>query len=234
MEYILFIITAAFLLSLQIFLGTNKCKSIIEKTLGTGFLKHFYRFIYIAISFAIYTQLISYFMRLEYLEIFNFKAFFNNIFLTLVPNFPYDNPYLIVDLFRVIFIVMIIESIYELGFLEFIGIKQILLLFSKHRKTTKFKGNRIRAGIYMPRGPYQRHRQPALFYLLLYIILSDALNWNNIIFLLIFVPYYLVNSSLQEDRFLEDYGDSYKEYKGTVAMLLPRLKRYFGHENNKK
>ncbi|OGI08569.1 MAG: hypothetical protein A2Y40_04570 [Candidatus Margulisbacteria bacterium GWF2_35_9] len=221
MQYISFIIISFILLSIQIYLGSNSLKDNIEKNFGAIFLKGFYRLIYIIISIIIYFIIFKIFLSLPVTVLFKLEDSVSNLV------------FLIIDTIRFVALFLVIEAIWELDLYEFFGFKQLWFILTK-KDINLFKRNRIRENDFTPRGLYLRHQQPVYFYIILFFLLDRHLTVNNLVFLLVFIPYFYINTNHQEKRLLEDYGDSYQNYKSKVRKFIPMLKRYLSHEHPKK
>jgi protein-S-isoprenylcysteine O-methyltransferase Ste14 len=213
MSYIVFVLVSAVLLSTQVLIGTNSFKDKALSLLGEKLFKSSYRFIYVALSIAIYVICFALFTQLETLILVDWQDVFSNVI------------FLILDTIRFLALFLIIEALWELDLYEFLGFKQ-LWFFITRKDFSEFKRNRLRGKVYEPKGLYLRHRQPVFFYLLVFFILDRTLSLNNILFLVIFYVYYHFNSKQQEERLIEDYGDSYKTYHKQVRKYWPMWKRF--------
>lgn len=221
MDYIVFVLVSAFLLSIQVVLGTNSFKDKVHATMGDKLFKSSYRFIHAALSIAIYGICLYMFTQLETLVIVDWQDVFSNVV------------FLILDTIRFLALFLIIEALWELDLYEFLGFKQ-LWYFITRKDLSTLKRNRIRGGAFVPRGLYLRHRQPVFFYLLVFFVLDRTLSLNNLLFLVIFYVYYHFNSQQQELRLLEDYGDSYKAYHSKVRKYWPMWKRFLSTDESPK
>ncbi len=223
------IIFSTILLPLQIYIGTNGFKDQLVKILGDFFMKHFYRFFYILITLAIYVFLLWYYATKlpEPTPIFSFWIFDRE-------QMSGSIPYLVIDTIWFIAAFLILEALWEMELLEFLGLKQLFYFFNRKKKETTFVRNRLREQEYVPKGLYLRHRQPLFFYVVMFILLSRVISINTFLFLLIFVTYYHFSSKKQEERLIEDYGDSYKKYYATVRKYWPMFKRYITNDKPKK
>ena len=213
MSYLIFVVVSVVLLALQVILGTNPFKDKTMALVGEKLFKSSYRFIYAALSIAIYGVCLALFSQLEPLVLVDWQDVFSNIV------------FLILDTVRFLALFLVIEALWELDLFEFLGFKQIWF-FIRRKDLSTFKRNRIRDNAFEPKGLYLRHRQPAFFYLLVFFILDRTLTLNNLLFLGIFFAYYQFNSKQQEARLLEDYGDSYQAYQMKIPKYFPAWKRF--------
>lgn len=213
MSYIIFVLVSVVLLSVQVILGTNAFKDKALSLMGEKLFKSSYRFIYSALSIAIYALCLYLFSQLETLILVDWQDVFSNVI------------FLILDTIRFLALFLVIEALWELDLYEFLGFKQIWFFITR-KDFSAFKRNRLRDEAFEPKGLYLRHRQPVFFYLLVFFILDRTLSLNNLLFLAIFYVYYQFNSKQQEQRLLEDYGDSYKAYQTTVRKYWPMWKRF--------
>ncbi len=213
MSYIIFVLVSAGLLSIQVVLGTNSFKDKALSVMGEKLFKSSYRFIYSVVSIAIYGVCLFLFTQLETLVLVDWQDVFSNVI------------FLILDTIRFLALFLIIEALWELDLYEFLGFKQIWFFITR-KDFAEFKRNRLRDKAFEPKGLYLRHRQPVFFYLLVFFILDRTLSLNNLLFLSIFYVYYHFNSKQQEQRLLEDYGDSYKTYHNKVRKYWPMWKRF--------
>ncbi len=221
MAYLLFLISCAILLPLQVYIGGNSFKDRLEKLMGSTLFKSSYRFLYISLSIAIYFVCLQFFLRMPETVLFSWQDSVSNLL------------FLILDTVRFVALFLIIEAIWELDLFEFLGFKQFWYLITK-KDISRFKRNRIRWQAYIPKGLYLRHRQPVFFYIILFFLLDRSITMADLLFLVVFIPYFHINSSRQEARLLEDYGDSYHQYKRSVHKYWPLMKRYSGHEKPQK
>ncbi|MDD5457460.1 MAG: hypothetical protein PHV30_10590 [Candidatus Margulisbacteria bacterium] len=221
MEFVVFSIICFFLLSAQIYIGTNQFKDGVAKVIGEKAFKASYRLFYILLSLIAYIVCIKLFLQLPRVEIYNLEDSVSNLV------------FLIIDTIRFIALFLIIEALWELDLYEFLGIKQIWYFLTK-KDLTIFKRNRIRDKEFIPKGLYLRHRHPVYFYMFIFFILDRSMTVSNILFIVIFTIYYNFSARQQEARFMEDYGDSYKKYQQKVNKFLPMFKRFSAHEQPKK
>ena len=213
MSYLIFVLVSVVLLSIQVFLGTNSFKDKALSLMGEKLFKSSYRLIYATLSIAIYALCLYLFSQLETLVLVDWQDVFSNVI------------FLILDTIRFLALFLVIEALWELDLYEFLGFKQIWFFITR-KDFSAFKRNRLRDEAFEPKGLYLRHRQPVFFYLLVFFILDRTLSLNNLLFLAIFYVYYQFNSKQQEQRLLEDYGDSYKAYHTNVRKYWPMWKRF--------
>lgn len=213
MGFIIFILSSVFLLGIQVILGLDSTKDLFTKIIGSTFVRYFYRLLHIAFSLIIYGVLLSQFVKLDPVVLLDIRDS--------VPNIVF----LIIDTLRLLALFFIIEALWELELFEFLGLKQIWHMILR-KPADSFKKNRIRHDEFIPRGLYLRNRQPVFFYVILFFLLDKTISLNNLVFLLVFIPYYQISSSLQEKRLEMDYGKSYQAYKKSVNKFLPMWARY--------
>ena len=213
MEFVVFTIVSAILLTLQILIGNNTFKDTIAKIIGEKLFKSMYRILYISLSIIIYVICLKLYVQLPKLILYNMEDSVSNLI------------FLIIDTIRVISLFFVIEALWELDLFEFLGLKQLWYTLTR-KDLSLFKRNRIRKDEFAPKGLYLRHRQPVLFYMILFFALDRQQSLNNLLFMLIFIPYYHFSSQQQEQRLSEDYGDSYKSYQQKVSKYWPKFKRF--------
>jgi hypothetical protein len=131
--------------------------------------------------------------------------------------------FLIIDTFRLIFLFLIIESIWTLGISRFLGIKQLVSFFLKKKPT--FYYDFIKGDINI-KGLYVRHRHPFLFYMILFIILDRSFSLQNLFALFFCAGYYFLFSKLVQNQLGEAFGGNYINYKKNVNYFWLMLKKY--------
>jgi protein-S-isoprenylcysteine O-methyltransferase Ste14 len=132
--------------------------------------------------------------------------------------------FLILDTLRILFLVIMGEAIWEMGFWELIGMKQLIRHIKKQPNDQK--NDRFRPSTYIPKGLYLRQRHPLMFYTIIYLISANPFTVKHLLSLIIFIAYYAVCALEQEQSLEEDMGKSYTTYKNAVPRFIPSFKKY--------
>ncbi|GEM_PF-3504184 len=218
MEYILLFIILPLWFALHFLLFTNRTKSFLQKTLGDWFIKHIFRFVY-----AIFTiTLIVYFIK----TISSVEA---ESLLTLQDNLS-NLVFLIIDTIRLICLFLMVESIWTLGMTNVLGLKHLRNLISKPKFSYHLD---YIVSPFKVKGLYLRHRQPFLFYMVLFILLERTVTWATIYSFIFLTIYYVLFSKMIETQLEEIYKEDYINYKSKTNLFFPMLKQY-QNEHTKK
>jgi len=114
---------------------------------------------------------------------------------------------------------------------EFMGFKQIWRYFSRHEVTGNIEGLTERELV--TTGVYGIVRHPMYLAGLVIVIFNPILTMNGLTFSLLAGLYFLFGVFIEERRFVEIFGDQYREYMKRVPMLIPRMLYFRGLKKRK-
>ncbi|MDD4526855.1 MAG: hypothetical protein PHF25_02320 [Candidatus Margulisbacteria bacterium] len=211
MEYISLFIIIPLLFTLHYFLYTEKTKIFLQKTLGNWFMSYLYRFLYAIITIVIILIFIKVISSIQAPHILNMQDNLSNIV------------FLIMDTFRLIFLFLIVESVWTLGMANIFGIKHLKNLFSKNKD--KFNLDFI-VTPFNVKGLYLRHRHPLLFYLVLFILFDRTLTLLSIYSLIFLSAYYILFTKMVEAQLVTIYQNDFNNYQKGTNFFLPQFKKY--------
>ncbi len=117
-------------------------------------------------------------------------------------------------------------ALWQLDFLEFCGLRQAFWgmksLFIK--QSSKYERKTANSYLLDTSGIYKYIRHPQLSGGFL-MILSAVYNVSNLFYLALYSVYMLVGAYFEERRLIQNYGESYLEYKKNTGAFWPRLNR---------
>lgn len=117
---------------------------------------------------------------------------------------------------------------------EFLGLKQVGRYVSRGEVTGNIEvlseRGLVRTGV------YGIVRHPMYLAGLVIVIFNPILTINGLTFTVLAVIYFLSGMLIEERRFVETFGDQYREYMKLVPRLIPRLRfsGKFGENRNDK
>ncbi len=211
MELIYLFIILPILFGLHFFLFTKTTKLFLQKTLGVWFINHCYRALYAIFSVLLLIYFIKIISSFPAIPLLSLQDSLSNIV------------FLILDTFRLIFLFLIVESIWTLGMTNVFGIKHLFNLFSK--KKLPFHLDFI-VSPFKVKGLYLRHQHPLLFYLILFILLDRTLTLQNIFSVIFLSTYYILFVKMLEDQLREVFPLDYEKYRSKTKFFLIMLKKY--------
>lgn len=71
------------------------------------------------------------------------------------------------------------------------------------------------------RGPYRYVRHPLYLFMLLLIWSTPRFSTDQLIFNVLWTPWIIVGTKLEERDLLADFGQTYRQYQALVPMLIP-------------
>jgi len=111
----------------------------------------------------------------------------------------------------------IIISLWQIDWLSFLGIRQLIIYFSK-RSFTAGKDVLVTTGLYH----YTRH--PLYFFSLLLVWFTPVMTVSWLSFSIGATLYFMIGSSFEEKKMIRQYGNQYETYSKKVPWLIPFLK----------
>lgn len=211
MELLTLIIVIPICFSIHYLLFTKKTKLLLQKTLGDWFINHFYRVLYAILTILLLYFFIATLATTTPVPLINMQDSLSNII------------FLIIDTLRLIFLFLMVESVWTLGMTNVFGIKHLLSIFSK--KKLSFNLDFI-VSTFKVKGLYLRHRHPFLLYLILFILLDRTLSLQNIFAVIFLSGYYMLFAKLVEAQLKEIYPKDFEKYRANTNYFLIMLKKY--------
>lgn len=211
MELLTLLIVIPICFAIHYLLFTKRTKLLLNKTLGAWFIHYFYRIIYATLSVLLLYFFITTLSATTTVPLLNLQDSLSNII------------FLILDTFRLIFLFLMVESIWTLGMTNVFGIKHLLSIFSK--KKLSFNLDFI-VTPFKVKGLYLRHRHPLLLYLILFILLDRTLSLQSIFAVVFLTAYYILFARMLEAQLTEVYPKDFEKYKSSTNYFLIMLKKY--------
>ncbi len=166
----------------------------VKNRLGDGF--RFYRLFYNAVSLVTLIPLVTY-----------------SHVIRQTPVFRWEGPLMIVQ------VLLLAASIYlfvaggkHYSWAQFLGIAQI--------RTRQADGSLSKGDSFVVSGIHRIIRHPWYLGGIL-IVWAQDLSVSTILINMVISLYFMIGTILEERKLVREFGDKYREYQGTVSMLLP-------------
>ena len=83
------------------------------------------------------------------------------------------------------------------------------------------RGTTAPSSDFVARGPYRCVRHPLYLFMLLLIWSTPRFSTDQLLFNVLWTVWIVVGARLEERDLLRDFGQTYRQYQGSVPMLLP-------------
>lgn len=211
MELITLLVVIPLCFAFHYLLFTKKIKLLLQKTLGTWFINYFYRILYATFTLFLLYFFVTTLIATTPVPLINLQDSLSNII------------FLIIDTLRLIFLFLMVESVWTLGMTNVFGIKHLLSIFSKKKLTFSLD---FIVSTFKVKGLYLRHRHPFLLYLILFILLDRTLSLQSIFAVIFLSGYYILFSRMVETQLLEVFPKDFEKYRASTNYFLVMLKKY--------
>jgi protein-S-isoprenylcysteine O-methyltransferase Ste14 len=83
------------------------------------------------------------------------------------------------------------------------------------------RGTTATSSAFVARGPYRYVRHPLYLFMLLLIWSTPRFSTDQLLFNVLWTTWIIVGTKLEERDLLVDFGQTYRQYQGSVPMLIP-------------
>ena len=93
--------------------------------------------------------------------------------------------------------------------------------FGTHPLRAASLGTPPPSSVFVVRGPYRYVRHPLYLFMLILIWATPHLSTDRLLFNLLWTAWVVVGTRLEERDLLTDFGQTYRQYRHSVPMLIP-------------
>lgn len=113
----------------------------------------------------------------------------------------------------------ILWTIRYFDLMEFLGVEQILKRNRELPATIELDGNK---SLHF-RGPYRLCRHPLYFFIILFLVFRPTMTLFYLTAFICISIYFYIGSYFEEEKLVEDFGESYINYQKTTPRIIPFL-----------
>ncbi|MGZ6988868.1 MAG: methyltransferase family protein, partial [Thermoanaerobaculia bacterium] len=83
------------------------------------------------------------------------------------------------------------------------------------------RGTTAPSSVFVARGPFRYVRHPLYVFMLLLIWSTPRFSTDQLLFNVLSTAWIIVGTKLEERDLLVDFGQTYRQYQGSVPMFIP-------------